>query len=470
MTFYNGPAAVILGNSVAVLMMFLFAFGGLPGWYLVVPGFRGFACWSLCSGFLVTSLVMLFWRPQTPVFLDRICISSDCKLKTLAILSLGGLVKKSDSMLIVWDPTWTERLWCLFELAAFLKSKKGSKRDLIIRPIFLGPISFAIFSSTSAAMIPFAMVPVCMDQNAPFSCFLPAILMPLCGVVSGYSTVSAARDYYRDLDTMKRQLLSLSFDTARCSCCDNGHVNESGGYELCDRVLVKQCVNFLVWQPRSFREHCSVRGFGHPESWSWLFTSFLCKVGSCSHMSNSVGLHGSCSRWHGKRQTLWEPQGFELFARWLWHLAHFSSAKAIVDAPYKAHLATMWKSLHGSHAQLFRGILPYSIPDSDHCVVPHLFALPAPLQLQTTCNLANPPFVSCNSQFIGPLRARDLNFVFLNLKKRTIVLDHFWALCEKELLEDPIAAWSHRNLSIDKHALHPSLINSSDVLDDFPSG
>ena len=84
MTFYNGPAAVILGNSVAVLMMFLFAFGGLPGWYLIVPGFRGFACWSLCSGFLVTSLVMLFWRPQTPVFLDRICISSDCKLKTLA--------------------------------------------------------------------------------------------------------------------------------------------------------------------------------------------------------------------------------------------------------------------------------------------------------------------------------------------------------------------------------------------------
>ena len=69
---------------------------------------------------------------------------------------------------------------------------------------------------------------------------------------SGYITSSAGRNYYRDLDTMKRQLLSLSFDTARCSCCDNGHVNELGEYELCDRVLVKECVNLWFGSQEAF--------------------------------------------------------------------------------------------------------------------------------------------------------------------------------------------------------------------------
>ena len=91
----------------------------------------GFSCWSLWSGFFATSLVIIFWQPQSRVFLDRICISQmDHELKTRGIISLAGMLKQSDSMLILWDPTWTERLWCLFELAAFLQSKKDQKKEL----------------------------------------------------------------------------------------------------------------------------------------------------------------------------------------------------------------------------------------------------------------------------------------------------------------------------------------------------
>ena len=53
-----------------------------------------------------------------------------------------------------------ERLWCLFELAAFLKSKKTSsrKQTLIVRPIFLGPISIAVFVFCTAVCLPFLTV------------------------------------------------------------------------------------------------------------------------------------------------------------------------------------------------------------------------------------------------------------------------------------------------------------------------
>ena len=137
-----------------------------------------FSTWCVPSGFLVTTLVMLLWRSQNNIFLDRICISQqDSDLKAQAIFSLAGLLKKSEVMLILWDPTWTERLWCLFELAAFLKSKKvaSGKQALIVRPIFFGPISIAIFVFCCAVCIPLTTAPLSDPILRPcvldWSCF-----------------------------------------------------------------------------------------------------------------------------------------------------------------------------------------------------------------------------------------------------------------------------------------------------------
>ncbi|CAL1135791.1 unnamed protein product [Cladocopium goreaui] len=246
-TIYNGPAASVLGMLSALVMMLLFCLDLLPsldrgrtGEYPI-----GYSCWSLWAGFLVTSLAMILWRPQSRVFLDRICISqTDVALKTQAIFSLAGLLKKSDSMLILWDPSWTERLWCLFELAAFLQSKKDLKKELIIRPTFLGPVHIAVFLTCVAGMIPLTMAP--MDVNSgPTSLVVPSIFVCASGFAAFYVAMSTLRRYFRDLDIMKQQLLSISFDTARSSCCDTNHVAESGAPVFCDRRIVKECVN--VW-------------------------------------------------------------------------------------------------------------------------------------------------------------------------------------------------------------------------------
>jgi len=246
-TIYNGPAASVLGMLSALVMMLLFCLDLLPsldrgrtGEYPI-----GYSCWSLWAGFLVTSLAMILWRPQSRVFLDRICISqTDVALKTQAIFSLAGLLKKSDSMLILWDPSWTERLWCLFELAAFLQSKKDLKKELIIRPTFLGPVHIAVFLTCVAGMIPLTMAPIDVSNGA-IAFVVPAIFMCLSGFVVFYVAMSTLRRYFRDLDIMKQQLLSISFDTARSSCCDTNHVGASGAPVICDRRIVQECVN--VW-------------------------------------------------------------------------------------------------------------------------------------------------------------------------------------------------------------------------------
>ena len=113
LAMYNGPPAIISGTLVAVAMMFLFSFQVLPEFIRGDEGlFRNrpySSIWSVWSGFLITSLVMIFWRSQTRIFFDRICISEDRRLKSQAIVSLAGLLRRSDSMLILWDPTWTRR-------------------------------------------------------------------------------------------------------------------------------------------------------------------------------------------------------------------------------------------------------------------------------------------------------------------------------------------------------------------------
>jgi len=251
-TFYNGTAAVSLALFTGVLMMVLFSTGALPGFD------RGWfdkswlwSCWSTFSGFVVASLAMIFWRPQTGVFLDRICISqNDNRLKTEAILSLAGLLKNSDNMLILWDPTWTERLWCLFELAAFLKSKKTQEQHLMVRPIFMGPLSILAFLTFFAMAVAMATAPV--DHIRTVVTLMVAIASSFCAVA--FPTASTVRSYFRDLDTMKLQLLSISVDSTRSSCCDHNHTTPSGGAMLCDRKIVKECVKTWFGSESSFED------------------------------------------------------------------------------------------------------------------------------------------------------------------------------------------------------------------------
>ena len=278
LALYNGPAALFCGFLTAIVMAILFWFGILPG---IDRGWAGlqFSPWCLHSGFVVTIVVMIFWRSPTRVFLDRICISqNDHDLKTQAIFSLAGLLKNSEAMLILWDPTWTEawisfgkstqilvelyflldtngyggflkwwypttmgfptkndhfgvfwgtiifgnthmfqhlfcdignskpkeRLWCLFELAAFLKSKKmtSGKQRLIVKPLFLGPISIAIFSVTFVIGLPLTTLSLYPSATGIFV-VVPAGL--LSGLVVGYPTV-AGRLFNAFLTPLKYQL------------------------------------------------------------------------------------------------------------------------------------------------------------------------------------------------------------------------------------------------------------------------
>ena len=252
---YNGLPSVLVGSFTALIMMGLFAGGLLPEISRSSWSHEHWSTWSLASGFIAAVITFLLWQPRQLVFFDRICINeNDDDEKFASIFSLAGILKRSDKMLVLWDATWGDRLWCLFELAAFVKSKHVSEQVLLIRPTFLGPCSIVLFGGMFLVMLPLTTVPI--PDPARLGDYF--ILIPLSGAmvflfITGYFMVAAFRGYFRSVRALQVKLRNISFDNTRCSCCDAGHVQD-GTKILCDRQIVKECVSIWFGSSEAFED------------------------------------------------------------------------------------------------------------------------------------------------------------------------------------------------------------------------
>ena len=258
LVLYNGLASILLGTFAAFVMMCLFGFEFLPGYTRFGTDSIVWSTWSLATGLVVSFASFVMWKPQEEVFFDRICISDDPMLKAEAILSLAGILNKSKNMLVLWDPSWSDRLWCLFELAAFLKCKNAKDRQQVlnIRPTFVGPCSVAVFLTVSAGMLGLTTLP--MPPNLiPGSLLhelVPVSGLLVLGAVTGFSAIMAFRGYFHSLKILEKKLASTSFDEVRSFCCQQNHVDAAGCPIVCDREMVKQCVSIWFGSTEAFEE------------------------------------------------------------------------------------------------------------------------------------------------------------------------------------------------------------------------
>merc|ERR1712232_94654 len=102
-----------------------------------------FYLWPVVLGLLVFSAVLVCWQPKEDVFLDKVCIhQTDLHKKQQGIDGLGGFLHYSGRMIIFWDRTYFKRLWCVFELAAYLHMK-GATAKISVVPIIRGYVTVA---------------------------------------------------------------------------------------------------------------------------------------------------------------------------------------------------------------------------------------------------------------------------------------------------------------------------------------
>ena len=248
---HNGRASILICCFTALTTMMLFSLDVLPGWVRNPDQEHVlYSTWAVGGGFISTAMTFLFWRSQRFVFLDRICINQqDDVLKKESIYSLGGIIRQSQEMLVLWDSTWSDRLWCQFEFAAFL-SKRSDKQALAIRPTFLGPCSCVLFVGITILIMPIITMPV-GDAHVSFSGFIGMIPV---GLIAGYFIVAALRGYFRMVEALKEKMRSFSFDNSKSACCDIDHVFD-GHPIMCDRQIVKECVSIWFGSQEAFEDY-----------------------------------------------------------------------------------------------------------------------------------------------------------------------------------------------------------------------
>ncbi|CAJ1352383.1 unnamed protein product [Effrenium voratum] len=308
--FKNGIPAVIAGVLAAGVACILCVLRVLP----VGPAAEqnvhsaGSTLWCTCLGWGFYILVLLGWRPRRTIFLDRICIhQSDPDLMQEGLLSVGAFLRMSDKMLVLWDKTYVHRLWCMLEVAAFLKSREhGDLPSMTIVPTHLGPFCFVL---NLAVGIVYVAAWIFLMRGIYAWTLL--VILPLFMIPTGHFLISNAREYVRDVQAMREQLATFSLVDARCSCCDKNHITRSGKRIICDRVVIEQCIVEWFESKDDFNEAVRLtvlpafaKRFGQNEIPLWIFliaTAPTCwilldVVAGYAVAEQELG-EGSSSRW-----------------------------------------------------------------------------------------------------------------------------------------------------------------------------
>ncbi|CAJ1342376.1 unnamed protein product, partial [Effrenium voratum] len=207
----NGLPAAVFGFFGAVVGCLLCIFRVLPvgaaqqaegQWYYAAP-----SLWSTGLGWAFYLVVLLAWRDQSSTFLDRMCINqSNTQLKSEGVASIGAFLRMSETMLVLWDVTYVKRLWCLFEVAAFIRSRPDSEKcDLAIVPTHTGPVCLVFNVGVSLVFILCWILLVNGTVSWRVVVILPAMMIP-----SGQLIISNMRAYVRDVKHMLDELATLA--------------------------------------------------------------------------------------------------------------------------------------------------------------------------------------------------------------------------------------------------------------------
>lgn len=236
---YNSMTAAVFASLGTLLLWALVAWSYLPVeplWWREHPAA---SFWCTGTSILLYCLALFFSKPRRRVFLDILCIDqADTSLKAAGLVSMGAFLKCSDSMLVLWDPSYTHRLWCVFEMAAYLHSRPADKVKLIIRPTILGPVFISLPVALFFFMLVTSVIPTAQH----------AIMWPLMGLavyVGFYKSCSMLREYWRSVELLEERVAGFTAKESLCWCCSAGHKDADGESIVCDRQIVFRCI--VTW-------------------------------------------------------------------------------------------------------------------------------------------------------------------------------------------------------------------------------
>ncbi|CAK0809387.1 unnamed protein product [Prorocentrum cordatum] len=164
------------------------------------------------------------------------CISqSDPEQKKRGVLSIGGFLRRSDLMLMLCTPRYFSRMWCAFEMAAWMRLKN-------VGSIIFLPPSHAKFTGLFFSIV--LLTHFCIYIGT----WLPRVpTIPLALLVANCAPLPLtyfARQVMRELLSMPDLLREHDVSKTQCFCCSHRHVDPATGFALlCDREIVYEAID-----------------------------------------------------------------------------------------------------------------------------------------------------------------------------------------------------------------------------------
>ncbi|EER07363.1 hypothetical protein Pmar_PMAR020528 [Perkinsus marinus ATCC 50983] len=120
-------ALLILSISLSIMVYFLPSRREFVAFYVEIGGLM-VVCFGVAFGYIFPRL----FRKDQVVFLDKCCISqTDIELKNIGIHHISSFLSRSDGLVILWSTDYFSRLWCVFELASFLRTHEPGRVTFI---------------------------------------------------------------------------------------------------------------------------------------------------------------------------------------------------------------------------------------------------------------------------------------------------------------------------------------------------
>ncbi|CAE8678129.1 unnamed protein product [Polarella glacialis] len=266
---FNSGAAAVIAVSVSVTVALMQAYDVMPSKsskrlvggmvYITRSGEA-----SLC-GLVAYLFILCFWQRilslcgrSASVFLDKLCINQENEeQKERAILGLAGFLDISDRLIILWSPSYFDRLWCAYELASWLRLSR--MKDTTLMPIHLAPallaITFSMWSSIIIFIYAITIRSYFLGKDTQRSGsdvlhfdMVTGVAAFMCAVVGGIILPThLSRRLANSLRLLPQQLESFSIREANCFCCSHDHVHPETKKDLpCDRRLIYKML--LQWQ------------------------------------------------------------------------------------------------------------------------------------------------------------------------------------------------------------------------------
>eukprot|EP00929_Paragymnodinium_shiwhaense_P092306 TRINITY_DN5217_c2_g1_i1.p1 TRINITY_DN5217_c2_g1~~TRINITY_DN5217_c2_g1_i1.p1 ORF type:complete len:742 (+),score=95.33 TRINITY_DN5217_c2_g1_i1:125-2227(+) len=211
-----------------------------------------YSCWMACTCICpcVFLFLCVYWQtlrrlfrlPQKQIFMDKLCIhQTNDQLKAMGILGLGGFLKVSKRLVVLWSTQYFSSLWCTYELAAWFQLQKDLEAiDFVPVRCAFGFVLWSLLVCVYNTL--YVVVWYGLDDTALERKWIMFFIFSLIVLL----VTNSARDATREVTLLGKQLQAFDIQRTRSTCCTNEHLCPRTGRTIpCDRELIYESIT--VW-------------------------------------------------------------------------------------------------------------------------------------------------------------------------------------------------------------------------------